>query len=99
MGTDALFCVVADGAGVDDDNVGVFDRVGEYVAVVCERDFDEGRVELVHLTPVGLEAHFHSVPPNLGTGVPALRFALANLRGHPKDLCETVIVFNLLGIV
>jgi len=86
--------VLADRAGIDQDNVGFLDVICQREACLHKVRTDQGGIELVHLTPVGLEAHFHCVHPNLNTGAPTSRFAFAKRWGQPS-LFVAFLVFAI----
>ena len=54
-GVDLLLGVLADGAGVEEEDVGVGGGVGEVVALPAERADDELAVEHVHLAADGFD--------------------------------------------
>jgi len=84
MGEHPLLGVIAHRAGIYQDDVSFFNAVSKTESGLFERRSYKGRIQLVHLAPVGLEVHFHHAPLNLYTGAPAFSFAEAKLRGHPK---------------
>jgi hypothetical protein len=52
---DALLGVLADGAGIYQDNVGFLDVICQREACLHKARTDQGGIELIHLTPKGLD--------------------------------------------
>jgi hypothetical protein len=53
--------VLADGARVYQDNVGLLDVICQREACLHKARTDQGGIELIHLTPKGLDVHFLAI--------------------------------------
>jgi len=53
-----LFCVVANRTGIYKDDIRVFSVIDKLTAGIPKGGFNNRRIELIHLTPKGLEEYF-----------------------------------------
>lgn len=93
--------MLANRARVYQNNVRSIGAIDHLEPGLSKRRTHQLRIQLIHLAPVGSEAHFHGVPPNLNTGAPTFSFAPApvfrqedagaKLRGHPSTIITLII--------